>query len=88
MNNNEHKQPLPLATEIIRTLKRIILWIVVGWVLTIAGFIWYISLPVEVATTTETITVDSEGNGNANYINDSEMGDINNGKDNSAENNN
>ena len=43
---NENKN-IPLATEIIRTLKKIIYLLIVLWFLTIAGFIWYMTLPVE-----------------------------------------
>lgn len=58
-------------------IKRLILLcivILVAWVLTIAGFLWYVSLPVEESST---ITLDSE-DGNANYIGDDMKGDINN----------
>lgn len=48
MNNKE--QNLPLATEIIRSLKKMIYFLIVLEILTIAGFIWYISLPVEEVT--------------------------------------
>lgn len=86
MDNKETKKDVPLATEIIRTLKKIIFALIITNVLTVGGFLWYISLPVDVGT--DTTTVNSEDNGTANYINESNVGDINNGKDNSAENGN
>lgn len=43
MNNNN----TPLATEVIRTLKKIIYFFIALELLTIAGFMWYISLPAE-----------------------------------------
>ena len=41
------KKEKPLATEMIHTLKTIIILLIIGWVLTIAGFIWYIYQPIE-----------------------------------------
>lgn len=38
---------IPLATEIIRTMKKIIFALIILEVLTIAGFMWYISLPTD-----------------------------------------
>ena len=38
---------IPLATEVITTLKRIIILLIIAELLTIGGFLWYISLPVE-----------------------------------------
>lgn len=43
MDNNN----TPLATEVIRTLKKIIYFLIALELLTIAGFMWYISLPAE-----------------------------------------
>lgn len=43
-------------------------------IITIAGFLWYISLPVE------EIVVESDDGGNANYIGNDIQGDLNNGK--------
>lgn len=52
--------------------------ILVAWLLTIAGFIWYLSLPVE-----DYSGVSVENNdGNANYIGNDMIGDFNYGKDN------
>lgn len=51
MDNNN----TPLATEVIRTLKKIIYILIVLELLTIGGFMWYLSLPVDDTTTTQTI---------------------------------
>jgi len=76
-----------LATEMLDEISRlnkrkdiIIVVLLVAWLLTIGGFIWYISLPSSVSATTTT-TVDSQSSGNANYING--KGDIHNGEGNS-----
>lgn len=74
-----------LATELLHELKASAKrWfiafcvMVVLEVLTIGGFLWYVSLPVEV----ETIEMEADEGGNANYIDRSTIqGDINNGKD-------
>lgn len=42
---------------------------------TIGGFLWYISLPVD------DVTVESDDNGNANFIGNDLNGVLNNGKD-------
>lgn len=57
MDSKETKKDAPLATEIIRTLKKIIFVLIITNVLTVGGFLWYISLPVEVGTDTTTKTV-------------------------------
>lgn len=77
-----------LATELLRELtisaKR---WfiafciMVVLEIATIAGFMWYLSLPVEESV----VTVESDDNGNANYVGNDVTGAIYNGKDNSKE---
>ena len=81
-----------LATELLREIKLsakrwFVAFLVVTflWFTTIAGFVWYITLPVEEGT--ETTTVEND-DGNANYIGGSMSGVINNGegKDNSKEN--
>lgn len=46
---NENKN-IPLATEIIRTLKKIIFALIILEFLTIGGFIWYLTVPVESTT--------------------------------------
>lgn len=73
-----------LATELLSELKAsarrwfIAFLIMIGVELaTVAGFLWYISLPVD-----ETVTVEND-DGNANYIGGNVGGDLNNGKDNS-----
>lgn len=76
-----------LATELLHELKASAKrWfiafcvMVVLEVLTIGGFLWYVSLPVEV----ETIEMEADEGSNANYIDRSTIqGDINNGKDSS-----
>lgn len=50
MDNNN----TPLATEVIRTLKKIIYILIVLELLTIGGFMWYLSLP------TETTSIEQE----------------------------
>lgn len=60
-------------------LKRVLIilaLIVVLWAGTIAGFLWYISLPVEETTSVE---VENE-DGNANYIGNDMIGDFNYGE--------
>lgn len=76
-----------LATELLKELnasaKR---WFIAFCIMvflelaTIAGFMWYITLPVA----EEQITVDNES-GNANYIGNDMNGDINNGTSDSNE---
>lgn len=70
----------PLATELIRELKsqnrRIFIVAVIEAVmiiLIVAGFLWYISLPID------EIVVEADG-GNANYIGDDLEGDLYNGE--------
>ena len=74
-----------LATELLRQLKASARrWFIAFCVMTvleavtIAGFIWYISLPVEEI---ETVTVENDS-GNANYIGNDMNGDLYNGKSN------
>ena len=74
---------LNFATEILMELKsNCKRWFIIAtvalsmWLLTIGGFIWYISMPVEVSSC-ELATGDG---GNANYIGESLNGDLNNGK--------
>jgi hypothetical protein len=68
-------------TFVIRRLIVTIIVILVLWAATIAGFIWYLSLPVEV---TSDISVENQ-DGNANYIGNDMNGDFNYGE--SAKNN-
>lgn len=57
---NENKN-IPLATEIIRTLKKIIFALIILEFLTIAGFMWYLSLPADDTITTQTIEDITDG---------------------------
>lgn len=74
-----------LATELLHEVKAsAIRWFYAFLIMcvieicTIAGFLWYISLP------TDEISVEST-EGNANYIGNDLNGELNNGKDNSQE---
>lgn len=78
------KKEVPLATEIIRTMKKIIFSLIILIVFIVGGFIWYLSLPVE--QTTETVTVDTEDSGITNYMNESNTGDIYNGENSNPKN--
>ena len=71
---------MTLATEMLHELKAsskrwfIAFCVMVGLeIATIAGFLWYVSLPVD------EVTVESDG-GNANYIGNDLEGDLINGK--------
>ena len=75
------------ATELLHEVRQqarrwfIAFCIMVGLeVATIAGFMWYISLPVE----GEDVTVEND-DGNANYVGNDLNGDLNNGKSNGDE---
>ena len=75
-----------LATELLHELKAsakrwfIIAVIELFVILAMAGgFVWYLSLPIE----EEVVTVESDDNGNANYIGNDVTGAIYNGKSNS-----
>ena len=77
-----------LATELLRELKiSAKRWfiafciMVVLEIATIAGFMWYISLPIEESV----VTVGGDDNGNANYVGNDVTGAIYNGKGNSKE---
>jgi len=74
-----------LATEIFQELKTSARrWFIAFLVMcgieaaTVAGFLWYISLPTE-----ESVTVEND-DGNANYVGGSIGGDLNNGTGNSS----
>lgn len=76
------KDGTTLATELLHELKAsakrwFIAFIVMICVetVTIGGFLWYISLPAE------EVAIENQ-DGNANYVGNDMMGDINNGKDN------
>ena len=74
MDNKETKKDVPLATEIIRTLKKIIFALIITNVLTVGGFLWYISLPVDVKTEEKTITQNSDNASQNNYLEDTYNG--------------
>ena len=80
---NENNLATELLHEIQASAKRWFIAFVIMFVLevlTIFGFMWYLSLPVEV----ETIEVEADEGSNANYIERSTIqGDINNGTDSS-----
>lgn len=64
-----------------KAIQRLIIALVITatmWLLTIAGFIYYLSLP----DSEYGVTVENSS-GNANYIGNDLNGDLNNGKDNS-----
>lgn len=61
---------------IIKRLIIVLVVVLVLWATTIAGFLWYISLPVEEY---ETVDVENDS-GNANYIGNDMMGDFNYGE--------
>lgn len=85
MNENERNESISyFALEgvlnhfslVIKRLLILCFALLVSWLLTIAGFLWYISLPIE-----EYSTVSMENDeGLINYIGDDMKGDINNGK--------
>ena len=74
MDNKETKKDVPLATEIIKTLKKIIFALIITNVLTVGGFLWYISLPVDVKTEEKTITQNSDNASQNNYLEDTYNG--------------
>lgn len=61
---------------IIKRLIIVLVVVLVLWATTIAGFLWYISLPIEEY---DTVTVENDS-GNANYIGNDMMGDFNYGE--------
>lgn len=76
-----------LATELLREVKEsakrwffAFLVVLFFWFTTIAIFFWYVTLPIE----EQTVKIESDGGGNANYIGND--GDINNGTNNGDEN--
>ena len=78
-----------LATELLHELKASAKrWFIIAIVelciivAVVAGFLWYISLPIDEVSTT---TIENQ-DGNANYVGGSVNGVINNGTDNSEEN--
>lgn len=80
------KDGTTLATEILQELRAsarrwfIAFLVMMGVeICTVAGFLWYISLPVD-----ETVTVEND-DGNANYVGGNVGGGIYNGEDNSTQ---
>ena len=68
-----------IMTHFSVTIKRLIITLIVVlvlWAATIAGFLWYLSLPVEEY---ETVSVEN-AEGNANYIGNDMNGDFNYGE--------
>lgn len=61
---------------IIKRLVTVLIITLILWLATIAGFIWYISLPIEESATTYV----ENTSGNANYIGNDMNGDFNYGK--------
>lgn len=85
----ENEKKLSLATEMLHEIKAsakrwFIAFIVtlILWFATIVGFIWYITLPP--VEDEQTVTIEND-DGNANYIGRDMNGELNNGKDNSKE---
>ena len=64
--------------RIISRLVKIIVVLIVAWFLSIAGLLWYCSLPAE------EVHIENE-DGNANYVGNDLTGDINNGENYSKE---
>ena len=60
------KQKVTLATEIIRTLKKIVFALIITNILTVLGFLWYISLPVEEGE--QSVSQHSDNASTNNYI--------------------
>lgn len=79
-NEKTPKKDVPLATEIIRTLKKIIFALIITNVLTVSGFLWYISLPAEGKTEEKTITQNSDNASQNNYLEDTYNGSDTNSK--------
>lgn len=65
-------------STIIKRMVILLIIILALWAATIAGFLYYLSLPIEEV---DTITVENE-DGNANYIGNDMNGDFNYGKNN------
>lgn len=82
MNENENVSYFVLEgimthfTLMVKRLFVLCIALLVALMLTIAGFLWYISLPVEES---ETVKVESDG-GYANYVGNDVIGGINNGE--------
>lgn len=87
-STNMENEVQTLATELLHELKasakRWFIIAVIELIVILAmasGFVWYLSLPVE----EEVVTVESDDNGNANYIGNDVTGAIYNGESSSKE---
>jgi len=67
------------AERLIKPWKIAVLALIIGWVLTIGGFIW-LWAQYDYEATTETITQETSDTGVNNYNNNSIGGDLTNGK--------
>ena len=82
MNENENVSYFVLEgimthfTLMVKRLFVLCIALLVALMLTIAGFLWYISLPIEES---ESVKVESDG-GYANYVGNDVIGGINNGE--------
>ncbi|MDE6357703.1 MAG: hypothetical protein K2L15_03830 [Eubacteriales bacterium] len=89
--NKQVKEEASLSVFIIKNLIRIIIFMGIGWLSTIGGFLWYL-YQYDYVTETTTTNLDSGESGTANYINGhgnyaNGGGEMNNyGKDNSTNN--
>lgn len=84
MENETHTLATELLHELKASAKRWFIIAVIELIVILSmagGFIWYLSLPVE----EEVVTVESDDNGNANYIGNDVTGAIYNGKSNGKE---
>ena len=64
LNTTKTQKEIPLASEIIRTLKHVIFALIIVNILTIAGFITYLCIPSEQYT----VEMGSGSGGDATYI--------------------
>lgn len=82
-NEKTPKKEVPLATEVIRTLKKVIIYMLISFVLIISAivgsFVWYMSLPIEY---TDTNTYDNINQNTDNSGNNVIGGDIGGNTDN------
>lgn len=80
---HNHSEEWSLSAELAKSNKRMfiaLVTVIALWFSTIIGFVWYIN---QYDYTNETITVDSQSSGDANYIGND--GNIYNGENTSAE---
>ena len=84
MENEVHTLATELLHELKASAKRWFIIAVIELIVILSmagGFIWYLSLPVE----EEVVTIESDDNGNANYVGNDMTGAIYNGKSNGKE---